>query len=92
MAATGALMGELTSLRARPRADHRQWPDSPQTTLRPTRPGKSLAPVEPRASSCARRAPSRRRSSTLRSRSRPSNCPPDARTGGDGSLIPSKHD
>ena len=44
MAATGVLTGELTSPRARPRADHRRWPDSRRTTLRPTRPGTSLAP------------------------------------------------
>ena len=44
MAATGVLTGELTSPRARPRADHRRWPDSRRTTLRPTRPGRSLAP------------------------------------------------
>src|SRR5450631_3808654 len=44
MAATGVLMAELTSPRARPRTDHLRWPDSRRTTLRPTRPGKSLAP------------------------------------------------
>src|SRR5450755_4880541 len=44
MAATGELTGALTSPRARPRADDRRWPDSRQTTLHPTRPGKSLAP------------------------------------------------